>query len=1189
MMLEFFKFELREQLRSPLMWILAVIFGLMAFGAISSDAVQVGGSIGSVNRNAPTVLVQFLGVFTLLGMLIVASLFSNAMLRDFELGTSDLMFSNPIRKRDYLIGRFAAALFASMAIYLVIAFFMFIAQFMPWIEAERLGKVSMTPFIWGFLVLVIPNTLFAGSLLSLLAVTTRSILGVYIGLIGFFVLYFMSGVLLSDLDNVWIATLLEPLGIRAFGRTIRYWSTEERNSGLPEITGYIIANRGLWIAMALLISAAAFRFFKTDRTGTGKALFKSKTGKQESPAKTVMPGVFAKRVNPAFNASTSVAQFFRIAAFDTVGIFKGVAFIVMLLFGIANFIPSAIFAETIYETPIYPVTSQILQALNGSYNWLLVLIVLFYAGELVWKERGAKLGEVTDAMPVPNWVPMLAKLTALIAVIFAFQLMGSVTAVLIQLAKGYTQLEPLLYLKAMLINSIPFMLMGGLALVLQVFTNNKFIGYGLLIVVLVSQIVLGLMDFTHNLYQYGGAPNAPYSDMNGYGHLLEARFWFQAYWGIFLIILMLLASALWVRGVSPTGKERLRLMRQRLTGKPAALLAVCLAAFVGIGAYIYWNTNIINTFNSPDQQLDLQARYEKEYSKYKNLPQPRVIAASINVDLRPEQQVANIQGSYQITNKHSQPISDLHMVIPDDDRIEELKIPGATISKHDKDIGYRIYKLAKPMQPGESFQVDFRLQLGERGFTNGGHQTQIVENGSFFNNSVFPSFGYNQRYEITDRNERRKRGLGEPRRMNKLEDEAARANTYIGTNSDWIDYKSTICTAPDQTALAPGYLKREYQQNGRRCFDYAMDRPMLNFYAYLSARWEIKKAKYKDIPIEIYYDKKHPYNVDRMIDSIQKSLAYYEANFSPYQHKQVRIIEFPKGGFAQAFANTIPYAEDIGFIADLRNPDKIDYVFYVTAHEIAHQWWAHQVIGANVQGATVLSESLSQYSALMVMEKEYGKEKMRRFLRYELDSYLFGRGSEAIEELPLYRNENQQHIHYRKGSLVFYRLREELGEETLNRALSKFIADKAFQTAPFTTSKELISYIRAVARPDQQQLITDLFEKISFYDNRVEEATAKKLANGKYEVTLKLHADKKYSDGQGKETTGKLDDWIDVGVFAEGKGDDEKVLYMQRHRITQGKTTVTVQVDKLPTAAGFDPYNKLIDRVSSDNRKKVSL
>jgi len=330
-----------------------------------------------------------------------------------------------------------------------------------------------------------------------------------------------------------------------------------------------------------------------------------------------------------------------------------------------------------------------------------------------------------------------------------------------------------------------------------------------------------------------------------------------------------------------------------------------------------------------------------------------------------------------------------------------------------------------------------------------------------------------------------------------------------------------------------------------------------------------------------------------MIQATQKSLAYYETYFTPYQHHQVRILEFPGyDSFAQSFANTIPYSESVGFIADLRDEDAIDYVFYITAHEVAHQWWAHQVIGANVQGATVLSESLAQYSALMVMEKEYGRAKMRRFLKTELDDYLSGRGGEKLEELPLYRVENQQYIHYRKGSLVFYRLREELGEAALNRALHRFLVDWAYKPPPYPTTLDLLGYIRAEARPDQQGLITDLFEKISFYDDRVVDASAKKRGDGRYEVTLKLHAAKRYADGKGKETPGKLDDWMDVGVFARGpsgKEVDEKVLYLKRHHVTSEDPVITVVVDEAPYEAGLDPYNKLIDRVSDDNRKRVSV
>jgi len=187
--------------------------------------------------------------------------------------------------------------------------------------------------------------------------------------------------------------------------------------------------------------------------------------------------------------------------------------------------------------------------------------------------------------------------------------------------------------------------------------------------------------------------------------------------------------------------------------------------------------------------------------------------------------------------------------------------------------------------------------------------------------------------------------------------------------------------------------------------------------------------------------------------------------------------------------------------------------------------------------------------------------------------------------------ENQQYIHYQKGSLVFYRLREEIGEEALNRALKRFLQDKGFQQPPYTTSRELLGYIRAETPADRQQLVTDLFEKISFYDNRLLSATARKRPDGRYDVTLALHAEKRYADGRGKETAGNMDDWIEVGVFASapsGKERDQKVLYLQRHHITDATPTLTVTVDQKPDEAGFDPYNKLIDCVSNDNRRNVT-
>src|SRR5207247_9124629 len=107
----------------------------------------------------------------------------------------------------------------------------------------------------------------------------------------------------------------------------------------------------------------------------------------------------------------------------------------------------------------------------------------------------------------------------------------------------------------------------------------------------------------------------------------------------------------------------------------------------------------------------------------------------------------------------------------------------------------------------------------------------------------------------------------------------------------------------------------------------------------------------------------------------------------------------------------------------------------------------------------------------------------------ELDAYRLGRGSERKKELPLYGNENQAYIHYRKGSLATYALQYAIGEANVNRALAAYIRKVAYQEPPYTTSRELLAELRAVTPADYQYLITDLFETITLFENRAVSAT----------------------------------------------------------------------------------------------------
>jgi ABC-2 type transport system permease protein len=1186
-------FELRQLLRNGVFWIVLAVFALIGFGAMASDNVSIGGGIGNTMRNAPAVVVGVLGTFSVFSVLLSTIFVAGIALRDFEQRTAELFFATPMKKRDYLIGRLGGGLIASFAIMVAMALGFLVGSFMPWLDASRLGPTPWTAYLWSFAVLVLPNLLFLAALLFLLATLTRSMLYTYLGVIAFFVLWTMSGSLTSDLDSRWIGALVDPSGGTAIGEHMRYWSSAQLNTQLPALTGLLLANRAIWLGVALLLLALAFRLFRADREGI--VLRRRRKAAAEATSATPAAALALPQVTLRQDWRAQWRQYLHQARFDLIGTLRGAPFLIMLVLGLLLTFVGLKFGGLIYGTEIYPVTARMIGIVDGSMSLFLIIIVTFYSGEMIWRERTMRISEATDAYVVPDWVPLAAKLTALSGVVVVMLAACALFTMGWQLFDGYSQLEPLLYAKGLLLGAIPFVLMAVLAVFLQVVSGNKFVGYLLMIAYLIARVGLRMLDFDHDLYNYPSATPTPYSDMNGYGHFIGPYLWLRAYWAAFAVALLAVAAAFWPRGTSLAWRDRVRAARARLRSAPMrATLAVALLAFVGLGAWIFYNTNVLNRYVPGDTAKDIAADYEKTYARYKHLPQPRVADIRADVDIFPDTRSVEIRGHYRLENRSTTPISDLHVTLDPDIDVKRLAFPPHEVVRTDKVNGYTIYRLATPLAPGAAMDFDYTLVARPHGFPLSGGDTSVVYNGTFFNNmAALPQFGYDARRELSDRNDRRKHGLAEKPPMPDIGDRAEWNNNYISGNADWVNFETTVSTSAGQVALAPGYLQREWTANGRRYFHYKSEAKLVPFFSWLSADWRVKRDQWHDVKLEVYYDAKHPYNVDRMLQSAKKSLDYYSRNFSPYQFRQLRILEFPGyASFAQAFAGTVPYSESIGFIADLRDTQKIDYVFYVTAHETAHQWWAHQVIGANVQGATMLSESLAQYSALMVMEHEYGAPRMRKFLKYELDTYLRSRATERVAEQPLALNENQQYIHYNKGSVVFYALKDAIGEDTLNRILSGFLKKWAFKGPPYPTTRDFMADLYAGTDAKFHPLIRDLFERVTFFDNRAVEATAKRRADGKYAVTLKVHSAKLVADGKGKEHDEKIDEFVDIGVFSRppgGEEKDERVLYLQKQRIDKADTTIELVVDALPYEAGIDPYNKLVDRDSDDNRKRVTV
>jgi ABC-2 type transport system permease protein len=395
---------------------------------------------------------------------------------------------------------------------------------------------------------------------------------------------------------------------------------------------------------------------------------------------------------------------------------------------------------------------------------------------------------------------------------------------------------------------------------------------------------------------------------------------------------------------------------------------------IGSGSWYFYNTHILNTFYTQKQLRDFQAQYEHDFKKYEHFPQPKIIAVDANIDLDPYHRSFSGTGHFVLQNKTPSPIQQIHIT---DQRQSVADVqfdrPFHHISSSFRDL-YSIYQLETPLAPGEKLNMTFKVGYQSHGFRDGGERPELAYSGMFFDSGYFPTIGYSNDVEIDGPRRRREEKLPLLEDLPPRGDPGGSVTNLFTPTSDWISYRTTVSTPDDQIALAPGYLQRDWHQNGRHYFSYDMgDVKILDFFSYISGRYTVKKENYKGTSIEVYYDYHHPWNVDDMMQAARAGLDYYQANYSPFQYKQFRIIEFPRyRGFAQSFSNTSPFTETF-FLSRVLNPKKdIDFTYFVTAHELAHQWWAHQLIGGRVAGSNMMSEALAEYSALRVAQKKYG-------------------------------------------------------------------------------------------------------------------------------------------------------------------------------------------------------------------------
>ena len=511
-----------------------------------------------------------------------------------------------------------------------------------------------------------------------------------------------------------------------------------------------------------------------------------------------------------------------------------------------------------------------------------------------------------------------------------------------------------------------------------------------------------------------------------------------------------------------------------------------------------------------------------------------------------------------------------------------------------------------PLAPGDKRQPDLPRRHASRGFRDGNERRRARLQRHLLR------FGLSSRPSDTTRGIRNRRPTPPPRRASRssgdcfpsVEIRFGPVTNLFTPQSDWISYPTTVSTVDDQIAISPGYLAADWQANGRHYYTYDMgDVKTLDFFAYLSGtlrrqREHVPGSRQYRSPSRSITLPAHTYDVDDMIAARPRPASPTSKRTSaPTSSRQYRIIEFPRyRTFAQSFPNTVPFSEGIGFIGAYEKPTDIDFTYFVTAHELGHQWWGHQLIGGRVQGSNMMSETLAEYSALMVMQQKYGDDNMHKLPQARAGPLpARPRPARSAASAP--------------GSGATARRTSGIRRVARSCIPSPTTSAKTRSTSPCTTSS-CSTATRTRNEPPVRRPIpiparwskhsarrrpptcstssTTPSRTSSSTTTRPSQQPSRRPPDHKFKVVL----DVQVAQGTGRrqrhrDSRCRSHDFIDIGVFNGSEG-RRKAPLPQESVAHATHQTFEIIVDQPPTRAGIDPFNKLIDRDSDDNWMAVS-
>lgn len=1075
--------DLRIAWKRPLTIVLFAIMSLSSFGlvagglTISSGSADTAGMKAWINSEFNIAFVDVL-LLSLIAPFFAAVACGTAATNDEERKFDRILHATPLSPLEYVIGRFVGAIVPVLLALIAWKFVQIgLYELYPVSNPEKMrGPFNLLAYIRPFVLLVLPLLVFMGGGAFFLGTLTRQAALVFalptaLFLVGVFFLWNFSPEWLPEWVNV-LLQWLDPAGFRWMSET---FLNEDRGAAFynatPVAVGLVFgATRLLHAAIGLGAVAATSLVVRRRVRGTSPRVALESIDRPAAVALSAPIGQGGAlpamtQADPGFVTATAAVLRKEIRwLLRSPGIYIFGPLILIQVIG------SSIFRQGPLDTFVLHSSGTLAASAFNTLTLLLVLLVLYYTVESLTREERHNVSRIVRSTAAPTLALLAGKVLAnalLGGVIVGAAFLAAVIILLVQGLK--TPIEPAVFALVWGVILAPTLILwSAFVTFLQAALRNRYATY---------VVALGVLILTGFLTQFG------YINWASRWHLWSGVVWsdldrLELHWTAILwnrtaalllaFTFVVLALRVWPRRAADIRSVADRLRPAKLLrGAIVPTLAALPPALVIIGMLVAMRGG------RDGGPIERKAKdyWRQNSATWEDAPIPSLEELGAEVDLQPVTRSLTVKGAMLVRNRSGEPMDAIPLSVREHLKVSKWTMDGEEIApvelwdrvkrpSIENRTNLFLFRAADAIPPGGTMRIGFELQ-GDLPYgwskRPGGASEFVLPSGvvlTSFSGSFLPSVGFAEGVGVDEKNQRETRDLG-PNRWRE------RVDPLFGPA--WSTNLTLTVTGPaDWTINCVGVPGEERIDGARKTTVWTSDHPV-RFFNIVGGPLLRQPGE----TTSVFYNERHPANVERMSKTLDAARKHYSEWFYPYPWRDLKLTEFPGlATYAQGFPGNITFSEAIGFLTKDAGEDDADVVTFVVAHESAHQWWGNILTPGRGPGGNVLSEGMANFSAAMLIDRIESPTKRRSLMRKYEDQY--GNQRSPDNERSLHRVDGSRPgdttVMYDRGGFVFWMMKEMMGEEAMLGGLRDFI--ERFKDGPdFPLVEDFVEVLRGHA-PD---------------------------------------------------------------------------------------------------------------------------